>query len=534
MKKAKIFLALAAGMLLASCGHKPLTPEEISAWYSEHASSSIPQEQSSQPAEQSSVAPSSSAQPSSSQQATSSAQQQTSSAQQQTSSEQVSSSEVVSSSEEVVSSQEQSSEQQQSSEEQSSVAEKVTVTFDCKGGSAIDPVVLDKGEKVDVPDVPTRDGYDFVGWYRDPSFNNAYDFALPVEAHITLYALWEVHVDPQPGDVYGLFINGEAVPGAFADATAEKGTDTCREQLKITVTVSAGDVLTFQRNGAAVEPGIGTGSGNNVKVVLGGLQVINDAEDVTLWFKIYDPETIGDPDGYSVWLEGYEAPTAEYAFKIGENDGPTFVDATAEKGSDTCYLQLKATVTVTAGDLLTFTHGDTAIAPGAGYYAGNNVKVAEGGLEVINDAADVNLWFKVYHGETEADPDGYSVWLEGYEAPTPQPGDEINATVTGLEDWWFNDVLVFACYWGTSIDGGWVAVTKDSATQGSVTLPAGTTGFLLVRCADGTTATGDTKPNWGMTTGDGAGRIYNQTGDITIVAEQTSYACPSWSNYPKN
>ena len=525
MKKAKIFLALAAGMLLASCGHKPLTPEEISAWYSEHASSSIPQEQSSQPEQQSSVAPSSSAQPSSSQQATSSAQQPSSS-------EQVSSSEVVSSSEEVVSSADQSSQEQQSSEEQSSVAEKVTVTFDSKGGSAIDPVVLDKGEKVDVPDVPTRDGYDFVGWYRDPSFNNAYDFALPVEADITLYALWEVHVDPQPGDVYGLFINGEAVPGAFADATAEKGTDTCREQLKITVTVSAGDVLTFQRNGTAVEPGIGTGSGNNVKKVEGGLQVVNDAEGVTLWFKIYDPETVGDPDGYSVWLEGYEAPTAEYAFKIGEYDGPEFVDATAEKGSDTCYLQLKATVTVVAGDILTFTHGDTPIAPGAGYYAGNNVKSVEGGLEVINDAIGVNLWFKVYHGATEADPDGYSVWLEGYEAPTPQPGDELNVTVTGLPDWWFNSVLVFANYWGA--ENGWVAVTKDSETQGSIALPAGTTGFLLVRCADGTTATGDTKPNWGMTTGDGAGRIYNQTGDITIVADQTSYACPSWSNYPKN
>ena len=110
--------------------------------------------------------------------------------------------------------------------------------------------------------------------------------------------------------------------------------------------------------------------------------------------------------------------------------------------------------------------------------------------------------------------------------PDPEPGDDLNVSVTGLPNWWFSDgVAVFAYYWGSGIDAGWVSVTKDSATQGSATLPAKTTGFLMVRCVSGTT-----QPNW-STAGDAKGRIYNKTDDIGIVANQSSYACPGTQGY---
>ncbi len=70
------------------------------------------------------------------------------------------------------------------------------VTFDTQGGSDIASVMVMPGKTVAKPADPTREGYDFVGWYTSEDggttlSDTEYDFETPVVADITLYAKWD-------------------------------------------------------------------------------------------------------------------------------------------------------------------------------------------------------------------------------------------------------------------------------------------------------------------------------------------------------
>ncbi|MBQ9617728.1 MAG: InlB B-repeat-containing protein, partial [Oscillibacter sp.] len=43
---------------------------------------------------------------------------------------------------------------------------------------------------------PTRDGYEFTGWYTDPQAGTVFDFTTPIRALITLYAGWRLVLPP--------------------------------------------------------------------------------------------------------------------------------------------------------------------------------------------------------------------------------------------------------------------------------------------------------------------------------------------------
>jgi len=64
-----------------------------------------------------------------------------------------------------------------------------TVTFDSNGGSTVKAVSVNEGEKVEKPADPTKDGYDFDGWYNG---EEAYDFDAVVTANLKLTASWKV------------------------------------------------------------------------------------------------------------------------------------------------------------------------------------------------------------------------------------------------------------------------------------------------------------------------------------------------------
>lgn len=73
----------------------------------------------------------------------------------------------------------------------------VVVHFDTKNGSTVPDVIANKWGKLTEPTAPTKDGYNFVGWYIDSSLQNAYDFNSKVLEEMTLYAKWEEKpVDP--------------------------------------------------------------------------------------------------------------------------------------------------------------------------------------------------------------------------------------------------------------------------------------------------------------------------------------------------
>lgn len=67
----------------------------------------------------------------------------------------------------------------------------VRVKFDVDGGSLVDSQIIVEGAKATKPDDPTLADSTFDGWYTDDTtFLEAYDFATPVTADITLYAKW--------------------------------------------------------------------------------------------------------------------------------------------------------------------------------------------------------------------------------------------------------------------------------------------------------------------------------------------------------
>ena len=70
--------------------------------------------------------------------------------------------------------------------------ETVTVTFNTNGGSKIDPITVEKGEKVTAPPAPNNGDFDFDGWYTDPACTEPYDFNTAVTENITLYAGWKM------------------------------------------------------------------------------------------------------------------------------------------------------------------------------------------------------------------------------------------------------------------------------------------------------------------------------------------------------
>ena len=76
------------------------------------------------------------------------------------------------------------------------VVETITITFDTKGGSSIDPVIINKGGELTLPGDPTYSGYTFKGWV-DKNDTPIYD-KVKLEEDTTLYAKWEKIEDKKP------------------------------------------------------------------------------------------------------------------------------------------------------------------------------------------------------------------------------------------------------------------------------------------------------------------------------------------------
>jgi len=67
-----------------------------------------------------------------------------------------------------------------------------TITFDSKGGTDVVPQNQMYGQLLDVPEDPTREGYEFSGWYVDHACDEMWNEEEDIiEGDITLYAGWE-------------------------------------------------------------------------------------------------------------------------------------------------------------------------------------------------------------------------------------------------------------------------------------------------------------------------------------------------------
>ena len=67
-------------------------------------------------------------------------------------------------------------------------ANRVIITFNTDGGSNIANQIINKGNYIEKPENPIKDGYTFVEWQLN---NEPYQFNKPINADITLVAIWE-------------------------------------------------------------------------------------------------------------------------------------------------------------------------------------------------------------------------------------------------------------------------------------------------------------------------------------------------------
>lgn len=69
-------------------------------------------------------------------------------------------------------------------------AKRFTVAFNTNGGNTVASLRVLRNSAVKEPTAPTKDGYDFGGWYTDKELKNKYDFSEKVTKSFTLYAAW--------------------------------------------------------------------------------------------------------------------------------------------------------------------------------------------------------------------------------------------------------------------------------------------------------------------------------------------------------
>ncbi len=95
----------------------------------------------------------------------------------------------------------------------------LTVSFDTDGGSEVTAQSVTYGESATQPEDPTREGYEFIGWYTE-GYASEYDFDEEVTQDITVYALWDAIIaDDEPDDEDP---DAEVEP----ETTPDKGPDT--------------------------------------------------------------------------------------------------------------------------------------------------------------------------------------------------------------------------------------------------------------------------------------------------------------------
>ena len=89
------------------------------------------------------------------------------------------------------------------------LGDKYSVKFNSNEGSPVAPTEVRHGDKLAMPEKPTRPGYAFAGWYKDAGLERGYDFNEPVTGNLELWAKWT----PVPSYVKFVSNGGTTVDG---------------------------------------------------------------------------------------------------------------------------------------------------------------------------------------------------------------------------------------------------------------------------------------------------------------------------------
>ncbi len=106
-----------------------------------------------------------------------------------------------------------------------------TIVFDTNGGSTIPNRSVRKNSVIEVPSTPTKEGFEFAGWYTDKELKNKYDFSAKVTGRLTLYAAWTekstdnsknqiiLTIGKKEASVFGIIKTNDVAPKIVNDRT---------------------------------------------------------------------------------------------------------------------------------------------------------------------------------------------------------------------------------------------------------------------------------------------------------------------------
>lgn len=94
------------------------------------------------------------------------------------------------------------------------------VTFDSAGGSAVAPINVLNGRTLSRPAEPVRDGYAFVGWYKDSAHTVPFLFDTEIiTSDTTLYAFWAESEEGQAEFTVTFDLNYDGAPTVASAVT---------------------------------------------------------------------------------------------------------------------------------------------------------------------------------------------------------------------------------------------------------------------------------------------------------------------------
>lgn len=112
-----------------------------------------------------------------------------------------------------------------------------TVKFVSEHGSFKDQTI-EHGRTATDPGKLTAEGYTFIGWYTDDTYDTEFDFRTPITGDTKVYAKWEKNAPVLP-DTYALNVSGAFVYVDGVDVTAPAGDTSLKLEKDVSVRLVA-------------------------------------------------------------------------------------------------------------------------------------------------------------------------------------------------------------------------------------------------------------------------------------------------------
>lgn len=112
-----------------------------------------------------------------------------------------------------------------------------TIRFETNGGSTVPNINVEEGNRLSLPTEPTKEFYNFMGWYEDREFQKRFDANEYIINDKTLYALWR-----------DIDINILDIDGAASRLVVDRRTGASAQVVNdYSFRDSSGNITTFKR-----------------------------------------------------------------------------------------------------------------------------------------------------------------------------------------------------------------------------------------------------------------------------------------------